>query len=160
MANMNRIFRNTIEKYVESVKKTVKRNRIELDQQFDEIKAWLALEQSKRARVHDWMVHFHKADYVYREMMNNSDHKRIQQWLEEKSLNRAKEQKLLWTNPETGLHYTLYPKTRHGGKLGSGFSTVLTVDLNLFLRLKNNQRYMKKSYPYFYREAEGIWKLK
>ena len=67
------------EKYVESVKKTVKRNRIELDQRLDEIKAWLALEQSKRTRVHDWMVHFHKADYVYREMMNNSDHKRIQQ---------------------------------------------------------------------------------
>jgi hypothetical protein len=79
MSNMNRIFRNASEKYVESVKKTVKRNRIELDQRLDEIKAWLALEQSKRTRVHDWMVHFHKADYVYREMMNNSDHKRIQQ---------------------------------------------------------------------------------
>ena len=160
MANMTQIFRNTSEKYVESVKETVKRSRRELDQRLDEIKAWLAMEQGKRARVHDWMAHFHKADYVYREMMNNSDHKRIQQWLEEKSLNRAKEAKLQWTNPETGLLYTLYPKNRHGGKSGSGYSTVLTVDLNPFLRLENNQRYLKKSYPYFYRKAEGIWKLK
>ena len=160
MANMNRTLRDTSEKYIESVKKIMKRSRMELDQRLDEIKAWLALEQSKRARVHDWMAHFHKADYVYREMMNNSDHKRTQQWLEEKSLNRAKERKIQWTNPETGLHYTLYPKTRHGGKSGSGYSTVLTVDLNPFLGLENNQRYMKKSYPYFYRKAEGMWKLK
>lgn len=160
MANMNRILRDTSEKYIESVKKIMKRSRMELDQRLDEIKAWLALEQSKRARVHDWMAHFHKADYVYREMMNNSDHKRTQQWLEEKSLNRAKERKIQWTNPETGLHYTLYPKTRHGGKSGSGYSTVLTVDLNPFLGLENNQRYLKKSYPYFYRKAEGMWKLK
>ena len=148
------------EKYVETMKRTVKETRRELDRRLDEIKAWLALRQNNRARMHDWMVYFHKGEYVYREMMNNSDHKRVQQWLEEKILNRAKERKLQWTNPKTGLLYTLYPKSRHGGKSGSGYSTVLTVDLNPFLRLENNQRYLKKSYPYFYRKAEGIWKLK
>jgi len=147
------------ERYLESMKTNVERHRRELDQRLNEIKAWLAMEQSKRARVHDWMAHFHKADYVYREMMDDSDHKRIQQWLEEKSLNRAKERKLQWTNPKTGLFYTLYPKSRHGGKSGSGYSTVLTVDLNPFLGLENNQRYLKKSYPYFHRNADGIWKI-
>jgi hypothetical protein len=159
IANMNRVFHNKSEKYVESVKRTVKRTRMELDQRLDEIKAWLELEQDKRAPMHDWMIRFHKADYVYQEMMNDSDHKLIQQWLE-KSSHFSNERTLQWTNVETGVRYTLYLNTPFSGKLGSGWGTVLTVDLNPFLRSVNNQRYLKKSYPYFYRNAEGIWKLK
>ena len=102
MANMKRIFRNKSEKYVESVKRTVKRSRMELDQRLDEIKAWLGLEQGKRAPMHDWLIRFHKADYVYQEMMNDSDHKRIQQWLE-KSSDFSNERTLQWTNAETGV---------------------------------------------------------
>jgi hypothetical protein len=154
-----RLSGTTREKDVESLKMTVERYRRELDQQLKEIKAWLALDQSKRAPMHDWMVHFNKADYVYQEMMNDSDHRRIQQWLE-KSNDFTLERTLEWTNAETGLRYTLYLNTRITGKLGSGYSTVLTVDLNPILGLEKNQRYLKKSYPDFYRETEGMWKLK
>jgi len=146
-------------KYAESLQMTVERHRWELDQRLKEIKAWLALKQNKRAPMHDWMVHFHKADYVYREMMNDSDHKRIQQWLE-KSWNRSREGTLQSTNAETGVHYSLHLKTGITGKWGSGYSTVLTVNLNPILGLENNQRYLKKSYPSFYRNTEGMWKLK
>jgi hypothetical protein len=156
---MFRLSGTTQEKYVESLKMTVARYRMELDQRFKDIKAWLALEQSRRAAMHDWMVHFHKADYVYQEMMNDSDRKRIQQWLE-RNWDRTKERKLQWTNGETGLRYTLHLDTRITGKLGRGYSTAITVDLNPILGLKNNQRYLKKSYSAFYRKAEGVWKLK
>ncbi len=156
---IGRRFGTTREKYVESLKTTVERYRRELDQRLKEIKAWLALEQNKRAPMHDWMVHFHKADYVYREMMNDSDYKRIQQWLE-KSSDSTHERTLRWTNAETGVHYTLYLNSRFSGKLGSGYSTVLTVDLNPILGLENHQRYLKKSYPNLYRNAGGMWKLK
>jgi hypothetical protein len=145
-------------KYIASQKIDVERYRRELDQRLKEITAWLALEQSRRAPMHDWMVHFHKADYVYREMMNDSDHKRIQQWLE-KSWAGTHERALQWTNTETGVHYTLFLNTRISGKLGSGWGTILTVDLNPILGLENNEWYLKKSYPNFYRNAEGIWKL-
>jgi len=158
-ATLVRLSGTTQEKYVESLKITVERYRRELDQRLKEIKAWLALEQSKRAPMHDWMVHFHKADYVYREMMNDSDHKRIQQWLE-KSGDFPHEPTLQWTNAETGLRYILHLKTGITGKWGSGYSTVLTVDFNPILGLENHQRYLKKSYPDFYRNAGGMWKLK
>ena len=147
------------ERYLESLKTTVERYRRELDQRLKEIKAWLAMEQSKRAPMHDWMVHFHKADYVYQEMMNDSDHKRIQRWLE-KSSDLPHARTLQWTNAETGVHYTLYLNTRFSGKLGSGWRTVLTVDLNPILGLENHQRYLKKSYPNFYGNVGGIWTLK
>jgi len=147
------------EKYVEPLKMTVERYRGELDQRLKEIKAWLGVEQNKRVPMHDWMVHFHKADYVHREMMTDSDHKQIQQWLE-KSSGFPHERTLQWTNAETGIHYTLYLNSRFSAKWGSGWSTVLTVDLNPILGLKNHQEYLKKSYPNFYRNAEGMWKLK
>ena len=154
-----RLSGKTREKYVESLKTTVERYRGELDQRLKEIKAWLALEQNKRTPMHDWMVHFHKADYVYREMMNNSDHKLIQQWLE-KSSDSAHERTLRWTNAETGVHYTLYLNSRFSAKWGSGCSTVLAVDLNPILGLENHQRYLKKSYFNLYRNTEGMWTLK
>ena len=148
------------EKYVETMKRTVKETRREVDRRLDEIKAWLALRQNNRAHMHDWMVHFHKGDYVYREMMNNSDHKRIQQWLENIWNRTAKERTLHWTNSETGLRYTLDLNSRISGKLGQGYSTFITVDLNPILGLKNNQRYFRKTYFNIYRNAEGNWKLK
>ena len=55
--------------------------------------------------MHDWMVYFHKGEYVYREMMNDSDRQRIQQWLED-IWNGASENQLEWTNIETGLRFT------------------------------------------------------
>jgi hypothetical protein len=147
------------EKEGESLKMTVERYRGELDQQLKEIKAWLALEQSKRAPMHDWIVHFHKADYVYREMMTDADRNRIQQWLE-KSHGLFRERTLRWANADTGLRYTLYLNTGIIGEFGSGYRTDLIVDLNPILGLENNQRYLKKSYPNFYRNAEGLWRLK
>jgi hypothetical protein len=157
-ATMVRISGTIQDKYVESLKMTVERCRGELDQRLKEIKAWLALEQSKRAPMHDWMDHFHKEDYVYRKMMNDSDHKRIEQWLEKSGV-FPDELTLQWTNAETGVHYTLYLQSHFSWKLGSGWSTVLTVDLNPILGLRNNERYLKKSFPSFYRNAEGMWKL-
>jgi hypothetical protein len=148
------------EKYVETVKRNVNATRRELDRRLDEIKAWLALRQNNRARMHDWMVHFHKGVYVYREMMNNSDHKRIQQWLENSWNRTAKERTLHWTNSETGLRYTMDLNSRISGKLGQGYSTFITVDLNPILGLKNHQRYFRKTYFNIYRNAEGNWKLK
>jgi hypothetical protein len=50
--------------------------------------------------------------------------------------------------------------TRFSGKLGSGWGTVLTVDLNPILGLENHQQYLQKSYLNFYRNTEGMWKLK
>ena len=150
MANMKRFFVNKSERYVEIVKKIMKRSQMELDQRLDEIKAWLGVEQGKRVRMHEWIAHFYKADYVYREMMDNSDHKRIKEWLEEKHFGRVKERKLRWTNPKTGAVYTLDL---------SGPGNVLTVDLNPFFHLKNRQRYMAKCYPHFHRNERGIWEF-
>jgi hypothetical protein len=159
MATMDRLSGTSQEKYVKSMKMTVERHREELGQRLKEIKAWLALEQSKRAPMHDWMDQFHKEDYVYRKMMNDSDHKRIEQWLEKSGVFPDEPKMLQWTNAETGVLYTLYLKSPFSWKLGSGWSTVLTVDLNPILGLKNNQRYLKKSFPSLYRNANGIWKL-
>jgi len=143
----------------ESLRMTMERYRGELGQQLKEIKAWLALEQSKRAPMHDWVVHFHKADYVYREMMTDADRNRIQQWLG-KSHGPSRERTLRWANADTGLSYTLYLNTGIRGEFGSGYRTDLIVDLNPILGLENNQRYLKKNYLNFYRNAEGLWGLK
>jgi len=142
--------RKTDEKSVKIREKIMMRTLVELDQLLDEIKAWLEVEQGKRARMHEWIARFYKADYVYREMMDNSDHKRIKEWLEEKHFGRVKERKLRWTNPETGVVYTLDL---------SGPGNVLIVDLNPFFHLKNRRRYMAKSYPHFYRNEKGIWEF-
>ena len=133
--------------------------RRELDARLDEITSWLALEQGKRASMHDWMDHFQKADYVYREMMTDADRTRLQQWLD-RSLEGAAEQTLLWTNPTSGLRYTANLTGQIGGDLGGGLSVDLTVDLNPILGVKNDQRYLKRSYSNFYRNAEGMWKMK
>jgi hypothetical protein len=142
--------RNTDEKYDKIRENIIKEELMKVDQLLDEIKAWLGVEQGKRAPMHEWIARFYKADYVYREMMDNSDHKRIKEWLEEKHFGRVKERKLRWTNPKTGVVYTLDL---------SGPGNVLTVDLNPFFHLTNRRRYMAKCYPYFHRNEKGIWEF-
>ena len=135
------------EKYVAIAKKSIKQTQMELDQRLVEIKAWLRVEQGKRAHIHEWLARFFKADYVYREMMDDSDHNRIKEWLEEKHSGRVKERKLQWTNPKTGVAYTLVPEN------------FLIVDLNPFFHIKNRRRYMAKCYPHFHRNEKGIWEF-
>lgn len=147
------------QKFVDSMHRNLKETRTELDRRLEEIKAWFALKQNKRASMHDWMVYFHKGEYVYREMMNDSDRQRIQQWLED-IWNGPSETQLEWTNNETGLRFTFTLNSKISAELGQGYSTFIVVDLNPILKLKDNQRYIKKTYFNIYRNAEGIWRLK
>lgn len=134
--------------------------RREMDERLEEIEGWLALDQNKRAPMHDWIAHFHKGDYVYREIMTDEDRRRLLQWLDS-SFNGTSGPTLQWTNSANGLVYTADRGHSGGeGPLGFGYSITLTVDLNPILGLKNNRRYLQESYPSFYRNASGTWNVK
>ena len=133
--------------------------RRELDGRLDEIIAWLALEQNKRAPMHDWMEHFQRGDYVFREMMSEADRIRLLQWLD-RSIAGAAEGTLQWTSQATGLLYTASYDGTVSSDQGVGWGVNLTVDLNAILGLRNNRRYLEQSYPRFYRNADGTWNVK
>lgn len=133
--------------------------RRELDERLDEITAWLALEQNKRAPMHAWMDHFQKGDYVFREMMSDADRTRLLKWLE-RSIAGAAERTLQWTSQSTGLLYTASEQGTISSNQDVCWGVNLTVDLNPVLGLKNNRRYLEQSYPRFYRNADGTWNVK
>ena len=133
--------------------------RRELDGRLDEITAWLALEQNKRAPMHAWMDHFQKGDYVFREMMSEADRTRLLKWLD-RSIAGAAERTLQWTSQSTDLLYTASEQGTISSDQDVCWGVNLTVDLNPVLGLKNNRRYLEQSYPRFYRNADGTWNVK
>jgi hypothetical protein len=136
---------------IEPQPETLECYRREMDKRLEEITAWFALEQDKRVAMHDWMEHFQKGDYVFRKMMSDADRTRLLQWLD-RCIEGDAERTLQWTSQANGMLYT--------ANYGAGNSVNLTVDLNPILGLRNNRRYIGQSYPYFYRNAEGMWEVK
>ena len=45
--------------------------------QLEVIKGWLARDQSKCLLVHDWLKKSHKPEYVYDQIMDNSDRQQV-----------------------------------------------------------------------------------
>ena len=133
--------------------------RRELDGRLGEITAWLALEQNKRAAMHDWMDHFQKGDFVFREMMSDADRTRLLQWLD-RSIEGADERTLQWSSQATGLVYTASYEGSTSRDQGVSSSINLTVDMNSILGLRNNRRYRNMSFPQFFRNADGAWNMK
>jgi hypothetical protein len=133
--------------------------RREMDEKLNEITAWLALEQNKRAAMHDWMEYFQKGDYVFREMMSDADRTRMLQWLV-RNIEGADERTLQWTSQASGLLYTAHYRGTTNNDHGAAYSVNLTVDLNPILGLRNNRRYLGQSYPDFYRNVDGTWNVR
>ena len=144
---------------IEPQPETLERYRSEMDERLEEITAWLALEQDRRAAMHDWMDHFHKPEYVFREIMSDADRTRLLQWLD-RSIEGATERTLHWTSQATGLVYTANFVGRISGKQGDVYGVNLTVDLNPILGLRNNRRYLKECYQGFYRNEDGSWNVR
>lgn len=133
--------------------------RREMHERLEQIEGWLALDQNKRAPMHDWIAHFHKGDYVYQEMMSDADRKRLLKWLD-RCMEGAADRTLQWTSEASGLLYTAHYTGTSTSDLGVGYSVDLTVDLNPVLGLRNNRRYREQSYPRFHRNADGTWNTK
>lgn len=133
--------------------------RAEMDQRLDEIKAWLALEQGRRAPLHDWMARFHKPEFVYREMMTEADRSRLLQWLD-RSLDGGGESSQQWTSAATGLRFSATLDARVSGEPGQGYFVGLTVDLNPILGLQSNRRYLSKTTLGLLRNDQGAWNLR
>jgi hypothetical protein len=133
--------------------------RREMDVRLDEITAWLALEQNKRAAMHDWMERFQKGDYVFREMMSGADRTKLLQWLD-RSIEGTAQRTLQWTSQASGLLYTAKYEGMISSDQGVSWGVNLTVDLNPILGLRDNRRYREQSYPRFYRNADGMWNVK
>lgn len=145
-------------KYDEAVEMTEAAYRREMDQRLGEIAGWLALAQEKRRLMHDWMERFHKAEYVYREMMDDTDRQQITRLLEQSQQSNPL-RTVAWTNGATGVRYTFHLNTRTGGKDGHGYRTDLTVDLNPLLGANDDQWYRKRSYPNFSVGQDGVWRM-
>jgi hypothetical protein len=134
-------------------------HRKEMDRRLDEITGWLALEQNKRAAMHDWMENFQKGDYVFGEMMSDADRTRLLQWLDG-IIEGAAGRSLQWSSQASGLLYTANYEGTISSDPGSGCGVDLTVDLNPILGLKNNRRYLGRSNPRFFRNEDGTWNMK
>lgn len=145
--------------YDEAVERTEAACRRQMNQRLGEITGWLALAQEKRRLMHDWMEKFHKAEYVYREMMDDSDRRQIMRLLEQ-SRQPNPRRTVAWTNEETGIHYTFYLNTSIADKDGHGYRTDLTVDLNPLLGAHDDQWYRKRSYPNFVVGKDGVWRMR
>jgi len=145
-------------KYDAAVEMTEAAYRRELDQRLREIAGWLALAQEKRRLVHDWMEKSHKAEYVYGEMMDDSDRQQIMRLLEQ-SQQSTPLRTVAWTNRTTGVHYTFHLNTSTVGADGHGYQTDLTVDLNPLLGANDHQWYRKRSYPNFSAGKDGVWRM-
>jgi hypothetical protein len=145
--------------HYEAVEKTVAHYRRQVDRRLAEIEGWLALPQGKRRRIHDWMERFHKADYVYNEMMDDSDRRQVMGHLEQ-SRRSNRQSSVAWTNGTTGVRYAFRLDTRTSGKGGEGYRTQLTVDLNPLLGANDDQWYRKRSYPNFAVGQDGLWRMR
>lgn len=138
---------------------TLERQRAEMDQRLDEIRAWLALDRGRRAPLHDWMARFHRAEDVYRTIMTDADRARLVQWLN-RSLDGGAESNLQWDSATTGARYAANRGSRVSRESAQGYEVELTVDLNPILGLQNNPRYLRKSSAGFYRDDRRVWSVR
>ena len=144
--------------YDEAVERTAAEYRRQLVQRLGEIEGWLDLAQEKRRPMHDWVEKSHKAEYVYREMMDDSDRQQILRLLEQSQQSNP-QSTVAWTNGKTGVHYTFSLNTGTGTKDGPGYRTDLTVDLNPLRGLTGDQWYRRRSHPNFSRGNDGVWRM-
>jgi hypothetical protein len=129
-----------------------------LVQRLGEIEGWLALPQEKRRLMHGWLAQSHKAEYVYREVMDDSDRQQVLRLLEQ-SQQPNSQNNAVWTNNKTGVHYTFYLNTAIGDRDNHGYRTDLTVDINPLRGLNDDQYYRRRSYPNFLRGKDGVWRM-
>lgn len=156
---MNRMSSGNPGKFDEAVERTDAGYRRQVDQRLGEIAGWLALPQERRRPMHDWMERFHKAEYVYLEVMDDSDRQQVLRLLEQ-SQQPDSPRTAAWVNARTGVHYTFHLNTATGGKDGHGYRTDLTVDLNPLLGANDDQWYRKRSYPNFAVGQDGVWRMR
>ena len=152
--------RDDKDKYIESVKRTEGSYRVELMYQLEAIKGWLSLDQSERLPMHDWLHKFHQPEYVYDQIMDDSDRQQVHALLkqsEKPSHPRSAE----WLNPVTRVKFALTLNTRTVSKDSSsfGYRTRLYTDLNPRLGLERNKKYVKRCSPNFSNTAEDGWHL-
>jgi hypothetical protein len=144
--------------YDEAVERTDADYRRQLVQHLGEIEGWLALPQEKRRPMHDWVENAHKAEYVYREMMDESDRQQILRLLEQSQQSNP-QRTVAWTNANTGVRYTFHLNTGTVSKDRSGYRTDLAVDLNPLRGVNDDQWYRRRSHPNFSRGKDGVWRM-
>ena len=140
--------RDDPDKYSESVDRTEGRNREELMYQLEAIKGWLALDQSERLPMHDWQKKFHQPEYVYDQIMDDSDRQQVHALLKH-SEKLGHPRSTEWLNPVTRVKFTLTLNTRTGGKDGSDYRTRFNTDLNPRLGLKKKYKVRQEMQPQF-----------
>ena len=150
--------RDDPDKYSESVERTEGRNRVALMYQLEAIKGWLALDQSERLPMHDWLKNFHKPEYVFEQIMDDSDRQQVHALLKQ-SEKPGHPRSAEWLNPVSRVKFTLTLNTRTGGKDGSDYRTRFNTDLNPRLGLEKNTRYVKRCSPSFSNTAKDGWQL-
>jgi hypothetical protein len=156
--NMRNFSTREPDKYIESVKRTEGGYRLQLMRRLQEIKGWLALDQSERRPMHDWLKNLHKADYVFDQIMDDSDRKQVYALLK-KSEKPGHPRSVEWVNPVSQVKFTLTLNIRTGGPEGSGYRTRLLTDLNPQLGLERNETYSKKCSPNFSNDSQKGWHL-
>ena len=156
--NMRNFSTREPDKYVESVKRTEGRYRLDLTQQLEAIKGWLALDQSERLPMHEWLKNLHKADYIFDQIMDDSDREQVYALLK-KSEKPGHPRSAEWINPVSMVKFALALDTRTSGKERSGYRTRLYTDLNPRLGLERNKAYGRKCYPSFSNNAQEGWHL-
>ncbi len=158
LESMRRYSKRAAEEYLDSTERTQMEYRRKLMQQLEAIKGWLALDQSERLPMHDWLKKLHQADYVFDQIMDDSDREHVYALLKQ-SENPGYISSGEWINPLSRVKFTLKLDTRTVGKGGSGYRTRLYTDLNPRLGLERNQSYGKKSNPGFSNDAQKGWQL-
>ena len=150
--------REDTDKYSESVKRTEGRYRVKLMHQLEAIKGWLALDQSERLPMHDWLKNLHKPEYVFDRIMDDSDRQQVYTLLKQ-SEKPGHPRSAEWLNPVTRVKFTLTLNTRTVGKDSSGYRTRLYTDLNPRLGLERNETYSRRTSPNFSNDAQNGWHL-
>ena len=158
LENMRRYSQRAADEYLDSVKLTEERYRLELMKQLEAIKGWLALDQSERLPMYDWLKNLHKADYVFDQIMDDSDRQHVYALLKQ-SEQPSYPPSVEWLNPISRVKFTFTLDTRTASKDSSGYRTRLYTDLNSRLGLERNETYSKKCSPNFSRDAEKGWQL-
>jgi hypothetical protein len=108
--------------------------------------------------MHGWLKNLHKADYVFDQIMDDSDRKQVYALLK-KSEKPGHPRSSEWINPVSKVKFTLALNTRTAGKESSGYRTRLYTDLNPRLGLERNEAYGRKCTPHFSKDAQKGWHL-
>jgi hypothetical protein len=150
--------RDDSDEYSESVKRTQGGYRVELLHQLEAIKGWLELDQSERLPMHNWLKNLHKPEYVFDQIMDDSDRQQAYALLK-RSEKPGYPHSAEWLNPVTRVKFTLTLNTRTAGKDSFGYRTRLYTDINPRLGLERDAKYGKKCSPSFSNDAKNGWHL-